>query len=168
MIKKGYINSIATFALSVSLAHTPLSADGYYHQFEESVYESKDSFPKIILELDELAEYYTDNPFVKKIKSVLSLFDETEYNLSLQDFLIRNDDLLDILPELQDKIHSTFPDDTVLKVILQDQMENESPQLVIFLSSQKQPLLSENLYAFYENWYTNKMYLIQDRIVVSI
>jgi hypothetical protein len=146
----------------------PLSADGYCHPLEESAYESKDPSPRVVLEFDELAEYYTDNPFVEKIKSVLSLFNEIEYNLGLQDFLIRNDDLLDILPELQDKIRSTFPDDTVLKVVLQDQMENESPQLVIFLSSQKQPLLSENLYTFYESWYANKMDLIQDRIIVSI
>ena len=162
---------ITPFAMVVgfSLVEPSWNKGGYpSYPFTEIVCENQTSSEMLICNVDDLAEYYTDNPFVEKIKSVLSLFDEKEYDSSLQDFLIRNDDLLDILPELQDKIRSTFPDDTVLKVVLQDQMENESPQLVVFLSSQKQPLLSENLYTFYENWYTNKMDLIQDRIIVSI
>lgn len=138
------------------------------YPFAEIVYEDKTSSEKLVYNIDELAKYYTDNPFVARIKSVLSLFDENEYDTKLQDFLIRNDDLLSILPEMREKIRSIFPDDTVLKVVLQDQMENESPQLVIFLSSQKQPLLSDNLYTFYENWYIYQIPLIQDRVIVSV
>ena len=138
------------------------------YPFAEIVYEDKTSSEKLVYNIDELAKYYTDNPFVARIKSVLSLFDENEYDTKLQDFLIRNDDLLSILPEMREKIRSIFPDDTLLKVVLQDQMENESPQLVIFLSSQKQPLLFKELHAFHKNWYINQIDSIQDRIVVSV
>ena len=149
---------------------TPKNLDDYYfappnyslvRNFDEDVYRSR-----IVRNEDNLTIFY---PLDEKINFLLSKFNSIENKTEVYSFLLQNEYLLDLLSESLEELRKYFPDDIQIEVsVVDNTMDDEANQLVIFVNSGKKEFLFDELDNFDYGWWLSRIHKSKGLLIFQV